>query len=188
MPKVGFTVGKFCPFHMGHYYFIEEAINRCDKLVVFLSHDKRFFDSLPEEIRYLLDPVNRYYDLCDAATELSKKHNKTIYVGSIDESDIPEYPNGWKEFIDLCLEEFAQWCAESTPDIVFSSEPSYDPYYKMYLPNTEHVIIEPNRETYPISGTEIRKKMLEIYNCAKCELEGKMYDGTFKRIYQGKEI
>ena len=32
--KIGFTIGKFAPFHKGHEYLIETALKEMDKVVV----------------------------------------------------------------------------------------------------------------------------------------------------------
>ena len=34
--KIGFTIGKFAPFHKGHQYLIETALKEMDKLIVIL--------------------------------------------------------------------------------------------------------------------------------------------------------
>ena len=39
---------------------------------------------------------------------------------------------------------------------VFSSEPSYDEYFKRAYPWAEHIIVDAKREKYPISATMIR--------------------------------
>lgn len=162
----GFIVGKFAPFHRGHVHLINSAIKQCDELFIILSHDQRFINSLPVEIRDFLSPELRLYDIMAWVDDTNsffknKKIEKRIYVDMVDESNIPVYPNGWKEFIDLCLNTMIN-CHEFKPDIVFSSEPNYDENYKKYLPDCKHIIVDSLREAEPISGTEIRKQMLDI--------------------------
>lgn len=161
--KKGFIVGKFAPLHVGHEYFIQKSLEQCDELFILLSHDQRFFQKIPGEIRHLFYPRDRYEDLeCFVQEMLQFDYpDKVIYTGFVDESDIPEYPNGWEAFIQLCLREMTT-SHQFDPNIVFSSEPDYDENYKKYLPNCQHIIIEADRKTHPVSGTKIREKMVEI--------------------------
>ena len=41
-------------------------------------------------------------------------------------------------------------------DAVYSSEPSYDNYFKRAYPDAEHVLVDPPRMIVPISATQIR--------------------------------
>ena len=34
MKKIGFTIGKFAPFHKGHQYLIETGLAECDEFYV----------------------------------------------------------------------------------------------------------------------------------------------------------
>ena len=36
MKKVGFTIGKFAPFHKGHEYLIQTALKESDELYVII--------------------------------------------------------------------------------------------------------------------------------------------------------
>ena len=38
--KIGFTIGKFAPFHKGHQYLIETALKEVDKLIVVVYDTK----------------------------------------------------------------------------------------------------------------------------------------------------
>ena len=44
---------------------------------------------------------------------------------------------------------------------VFSSEPSYDEYFKRAYPWATHIIIDEKRIHVPISGTEVRTMTME---------------------------
>ena len=46
-------------------------------------------------------------------------------------------------------------------DYVFSSEPSYDEYFKRAYPFARHIIVDADRVTYPISGTKCRSMTLK---------------------------
>ena len=47
--KIGFTIGKFAPFHKGHQYLIETALKEVDKLIVVVYDTK--VTNVPTEIR-----------------------------------------------------------------------------------------------------------------------------------------
>ena len=70
--KIGFTIGKFAPFHKGHQYLIETALKEMDKVIV-IVYDTDLIDIptvkradwikkiYPEvEIRIAKNPPNRY--------------------------------------------------------------------------------------------------------------------------------
>ena len=156
----GFIVGKFAPFHQGHEWFIREALKQCDSLFIILSHDVRFLKTIPKEIRSVFLPRNRVSWLNAFATKLFME-GFFVKVSMIDEKGIPEYPNGWKEFVDLCLAEMGRF--DFVPDVVFSSEPDYDAMYKKYLPSCKHIIIDAQRKHVGISGTEIREMLYKTY-------------------------
>lgn len=151
---VGFFGGKFIPFHKGHLYCVDFASKICDKVYVIL------FDS--PESRYLehgtkIDPILTTAARCE---QIKKA--------------IANYPNVEFRFIntDECIKEDGSedWDKE-TPlviDIVgndfkyvFSSEPSYDEYFKRAYPWATHVIVDEKRIHVPISGTEVRTMTME---------------------------
>jgi len=152
-------IGKFCPFHVGHMYFLEEAVKKCDELFVILSYDQRFVDKQPKEIQTALTLKTRVKALKEFINYYLHYDNCRYPVSFdvVDESDIPEYPNGWEPFIKLVQEKLNKYNYE--PNIIFSSEPSYSEDYKKYLPNCEHIIIDPERKKFNVSGTSIRHMM-----------------------------
>lgn len=70
--KIGFTIGKFAPFHKGHQYLIETALKEMDKVVV-VVYDTNLINTSTQkrgewikniypdvEIRYAKNPPNQY--------------------------------------------------------------------------------------------------------------------------------
>ena len=70
--KIGFTIGKFAPFHKGHQYLIETALKEMDKVIV-IVYDTNLIDIptvkragwikniYPEvEIRIAKNPPSKY--------------------------------------------------------------------------------------------------------------------------------
>ncbi|MBR4631539.1 MAG: adenylyltransferase/cytidyltransferase family protein [Treponema sp.] len=152
--KTGFFGGKFMPFHKGHLHCIEVAAKICDKVYVIL------FDS-PEQ-RPLEHGTQIDGLLTVAAREIQIKES------------IKKFPNVEYRYLntDACVDEDGKedWDKE-TPLVlelignkftyVFSSEPSYDAYFKRAYPWATHIIVDEKRISVPISGTEIRSMSLE---------------------------
>ena len=147
--KIGMYGGKFMPLHKGHNYCIETACNECERVYVI------FFYGCADEEKILKDNKEEYLSVDDR-----KKHVINI---------CEKYPNAVPAFIDVSNLRLPNgdedWDAE-TPlvrevvgpklDAVYSSEISYDDYFKKAYPEAEHRIVDYKRIHYPISGTKIR--------------------------------
>ena len=148
--KIGMYGGKFMPFHKGHKYCVEVAVNECEKVYVIL-----FFGGSDEEEILKLDKS------CYLSVESRKK--KVLELTS-------NYNNAIPIFIDVskCRHKDGSedWDSE-TPlvrnvvgnmlDAVYSSEESYGEYFKRAYPEAVHRLVDVKRIHYPISGTKIRK-------------------------------
>ena len=152
--KIGMYGGKFLPLHKGHIYCIDTATEECEKVYVIL-----FYGGIEEE----------------KALEI----NKEEYL-SVDErkrrlvETCLQYDNAIPAFIDVSKLRLSNgkedWDAE-TPlvrkivgdelNAIYSSEPSYDEYFKRAYPEAVHRIVDDKRIHYPISGTKIRKMKKE---------------------------
>lgn len=160
MEYKGFIVGKFAPFHIGHEFFIKKALEQCSSMFVIVSYDPRFDDKLSTLMKYRLELSDRLHWVESFCWELAKTSGKKITVDYVNEKNIPEYPNGWPEFIKLCLD-----CMKDkyfVPDAVFSSEPRYDAEYKKYLPSCKHIIIDSDRNNVNMSATKVREHLSKI--------------------------
>jgi HTH-type transcriptional repressor of NAD biosynthesis genes len=147
MGKTGVIIGKFLPLHLGHVNFINRSSTKTDKLVVVVCHSSRDKKMCEE------------YGIPEITVKDRLRWLHTIYqdiphieIRSLDESSIPAYPDGWKEFVGLLKETVPEKI-----DFVYSGEPSYDSFFKELLPEAEHILIDPERTGYNISGTQIRK-------------------------------
>ena len=147
MGKTGVIIGKFLPLHLGHVNFINRSSTKTDKLIVVVCHSSRD-KKLCEE-----------YGIPEITVKDRLRWLHTIYqdlghieIRSLDESEIPAYPHGWKEFTGLLKKTVPEKI-----DFIFSGEPSYDSFFKELLPEAEHVLIDPERTEHKISGTQIRE-------------------------------
>jgi HTH-type transcriptional repressor of NAD biosynthesis genes len=147
--KIGMYGGKFMPLHKGHNYCIETASKECEKVYVI------FFHSSADEEKILRTYKTKYLSVEDRVKHIENicKNYKNTELRLIDCSTL-RLPNGEED-----------WEAE-TPlvraivgpklDAVYSSEISYDDYFKHAYPEATHRIVDYQRIHYPISGTKIR--------------------------------
>lgn len=155
--KIGFYGGKFLPLHNGHVYSILHASRLCDELHVFL-----FYNTYNEEEKIKSSVFTQKFlipKIRQLALEVEFKSYNNIKTHFIDSSkcfNTQQYDDKnirWdyesKEVINIVGCE---------PNIVFSSEVSYEEYFKKSYPNAEIVLIDKDRSLFHISGTEIRKK------------------------------
>ena len=156
--KIGFYGGKFLPLHDGHIYSILYAAEKCDELHVFL-----FYNTF-EEQKKIEESVFPKKLLTSQTRELALnaefKNYGHIKIHSIDSEKCFKNTKNTDDKI-------IRWDSESKevikivgcdPDIVFSSEPEYEKFFKKSYPKAEIVCIDAKRELFNISATAIRKK------------------------------
>ena len=110
------------------------------------------YSIIPLNPKKLLTPQTR-----ELALKAEFKNCSNIKIHSIDSE---------KCFNNTNDNENIRWDSESKevikivgcePNIVFSSEPEYEEFFKKSYPNAEIVVIDAKRELFDISATEIRK-------------------------------
>lgn len=151
MYKTGVYFGRFCPPHRGHLYQMIEASTQCEKLIVVIS-----------------DNANQTREICESAGlpmisyQLRKQwisqqiqDMEHIVVRVLDETDIPEYPNGWVKW----SERMRQVVSEPI-DAFFVGDMDYQQTLEEYFPEAKVELFDPSRTRYPISATNIRHNIL----------------------------
>jgi HTH-type transcriptional regulator, transcriptional repressor of NAD biosynthesis genes len=141
---LGITIGKFMPLHLGHELMLDFGANMLDHLTVLVSGNET--DEIPLSVRFKW--VSDY---------LSKYSNVRV-VKHVDESPTPENIDANGTVLDA---EFQQYWKHQ----FFEVDPfathfvSSDAYGKTManLLGIKWLRVDPNRETYQISGTQIRK-------------------------------
>ncbi len=143
--KVGMYGGKFMPFHKGHLYCIQKAVEQCDEVYVLL-----FFGG-SDEVEILknnddksLSYENRFNTIKNVCKE---NFGDKVIVKLIDVTNC-RLPNGeedWDKETPLVLNAMGKM------DAVYSSEISYGTYFKRAYPWAKHVLVDPPREVWPIS-------------------------------------
>ena len=94
MYRTGVYFGRFCPPHRGHLYQIIEASTQCQKLVVIISDNANQTREICQSAR--LPYIS--YQLRKQWISQQIQDMEHILVRVLDETDIPEYPNGWTEW------------------------------------------------------------------------------------------
>jgi len=142
--KHGLILGKFYPPHLGHFFLIDNGIKNCENLTVLVCTLDR--ENIPGNLRYKW--IRQH---CEESA-LRKSTNTLINVIHIHDNDLPQEPSEHPDFWNI-------WCnliKKNCPDIeaIFTSEDyGFELAQRM---NIEHVLVDKERTTVPVSGTAIR--------------------------------
>lgn len=149
--KSGFFGGKFLPLHIGHALCISVALGLCEEVhvILFINGEGelealKHSHKLPEEYLSVDYRVNQLRKL------IGDNPRVKLHVIDCTKLKFPDGRENWDAETPVVLEAVGEFQA------VFSSEPSYDEYFKRAYPWADHVIVDAKREKYPISATMIR--------------------------------
>lgn len=158
--NIGIYFGSFSPMHVGHQAEIYKALIENDGLILLVSGydgdrgDKIGLD-LQKRFRYLREAFN---------------DEPNIYVGSIDENNIPRYPDGWTKWLESLMSQVDHAVTETFGhDYTFYvGEDDYvkelrERTAKFEDGNTYHVV-KSDRSDIQISATMIREHPMAHWN------------------------
>ena len=148
--KIGMYGGKFMPFHKGHNYCIQFAAKECEILYVILfyggsdeeeilKNNKEEYLSVKSRIQRINNIIKNYDNVKFVLINVSNLRNED---GSED----------WDAETPLVRKVVG-----NELNAVYSSEISYDDYFKRAYEEAVHRIVDYKRIHYPISGTKIRQ-------------------------------
>jgi len=155
----GLVVGKFSPLHKGHEYLIKTAQEQCDEIVI-ISYSRPEFPGCHKTNRYrwLSESAPQATSLVIDAPTIEHWINKGHWHLPMPLNSATDTIH--REFTLQLIQEKLKTCV----DAVFTSE-EYGEGFAQYLTkhgilnNTpvEHVNVDQNRATYPVSGSSIRE-------------------------------
>jgi len=139
--KSGLVLGKFMPLHNGHLHLINSAAEQCEKVFVMICSLKS--EPIHGKMRWSWLQM------------IFQGHNNIEIIHCEDENpQHPEEASSTDSFYnDFWVPSVYERIDEL--DVVFTSE-SYGDEFAKYL-GVEHVLVDIDRKTFPISGTNIRK-------------------------------
>ncbi|MBR3720538.1 MAG: adenylyltransferase/cytidyltransferase family protein [Clostridia bacterium] len=132
--KIGFTIGKFAPFHKGHAYLIETALNEMDEFYVVVYDTPEFNIDIDTKIKWITKKF--------PTVKILKAYDSPKKIGLDDES------------VKIQMEYLKEIIKDIDVGYFYSSE-EYGKYVAKYL-NIENRVVDKERETFPISGTLLR--------------------------------
>ncbi len=137
--KTGLVIGKFAPFHKGHRFLLEKALEKCDHLIV-LVYDVPELTKVPVEVR--VGWVGKLYPEAEVIN---------AGVGPKETGNTPEIN---KLHIDYAKSKLP---TGTKIDCVFSSED-----YGRHLAEAfcaENIVVDKARVNVPISAGVIRRDL-----------------------------
>ena len=147
--RIGMYGGKFMPFHLGHALCIDRAAAECEKVYAILMYNgTEELEILSKDNSPYLQLENRFKNLQDYCSQYDNVIPCLMDVLNCrDENGVED----WDMETPLVREIVG-------PELnaVYSSEPRYDDYFKIAYPEAQHVLVDPPRIIFPISGTKCR--------------------------------
>lgn len=133
--EIGFTIGKFIPFHKGHEFLINESIKQTKEFYVVVYDTPEFNIDIETKIKWISNSFPN--------VKIIKAYNSPKQYG-LD-----------RESVDIQMKYLKELIKDIPVTCFFSSE-KYGKYVAEYL-NIKNIVIDIDRKTFPISGSKIRK-------------------------------
>ncbi len=159
--KVGFTIGKFAPFHKGHELLIQKGIEEMEEFYVVVYDTPQFN--------------------IDVETKRKWIENKFPTAKLLYAFDSPKQYGLDKKSVEIQMQYLSK-IIEGIPVNYFYSSEEYGKYVANYL-HISHVLVDKARLEVPISATKIRQN-IERY---KKFIDKEVYDDYRKCIRDNKE-
>lgn len=132
--KIGFTIGKFAPFHKGHAYLIETALKEMDEFYVVVYDTPEFNIDIDTKIKIITKKF--------PTVKILKAFNSPKQFG-LDEKSV-----------EIQMKYLSNIMKGIEVGYFYSSE-DYGKYVADYM-KIENRLIDKDRKAFPISATELR--------------------------------
>lgn len=142
MKKIGFTIGKFAPFHKGHEFLIKSALKDMDELYVVI-YDTPEFD-------------------IDINTKTNWIHRKFPNVKILKAFNSPSQYGLDSESVSIQMKYLSN-IVKDIPVTHFYSSEDYGKYVADYL-QIQNVSVDKERKNYSISARNIRSDINKYKN------------------------
>jgi HTH-type transcriptional repressor of NAD biosynthesis genes len=142
--KNGLCLGKFMPIHAGHVNMIREAANSCETVHVMVCSRE-------------CEPIYGFKRQ-DWVKEIFKDEPNIKVILCEDEN--PQYPEDHPDFWKIWHDSVYKYVPEL--DAVFASEDYVYPFAKAL--GVEAVMVDKNRDKFPVSGTDIRQDPFSFWD------------------------
>lgn len=133
--KIGFTIGKFAPFHKGHQFLINKGVSEMDEFYVVIYDTPQYG--------------------IDIETKANWIKSKFPTVKILYAFDSPTQYGLDSKSIEIQMEYLCK-IIQGIPVNYFYSSEEYGQYVAKYL-NITNVLVDKDRVNYPISSSMIRK-------------------------------
>jgi HTH-type transcriptional repressor of NAD biosynthesis genes len=156
---IGLTLGKFLPFHKGHEFLIKAAMANCDYLIVLVGVDENDPYSFDVRKRWIRQCVSNfdYHKRGDVVIVEQEEFDKSVQKDENGTITDESYWTKWLDDTNRILNDFSVY-----PSHVFTSD-LYGERIAKEL-NCVWVPVDPDRETVPISATDIRNNFEMNFN------------------------
>lgn len=146
--KVGFYGGKFIPLHNGHIYSIIKARSQVDKLYVVVAYVESRDKDLCEKNGI---PYIHFNTRLKWLKEITKDWDN-VEVIAVEDCYEGDLENMWKVGAESIIKTIPEKITH-----IFSSESSYEQYFKRYYgQDVNHIILDEDRSNFNVSATKIR--------------------------------
>ena len=140
--SVGLYIGRFQPFHIGHWYVVQEALKECEKLVVAIGS--------AQEARTEKNPFNFYERMSFIAASLNWEDLERIIIIGVNDRENKEDNSSWGEYL---INEVLR-LTDLQPGICFTGEEQVRQHWFDTVEIDEKVI---SRDDIPVSATMVRE-------------------------------
>ena len=149
--KAGFFGGKFIPMHIGHSLCISVALSLCETVhVILFINGEGELDILKHDHKLPREYLSVEYRVNQIKKLIGDNPRVKFHIIDCTPLKFPDGREDWDAETPVVIKACGDFQA------VFSSEPSYDDYFKRAYPWADHIIVDAKREKYPISATMIR--------------------------------